>query len=82
MDGFLLTQSQINLDFVTIATVCNKIIGELLQLKAGNVTLREIMNLNRMASEVELQNFFFLLEVFGYLHPVNYFDPTIDSLAV
>jgi len=61
--------------------VLSKIIHEVLNLKAANVQLRDILNFNRQKSVLEVQNFFILQEVYGYQVNINYFEPVITSLT-
>ena len=60
----------------------NKLLNEILMLKGGNLTLFDVVNFNKMTEPVEIQNFFILMEVYGYQFPVNYFDPNVSPLAM
>jgi len=53
-----------------------------MDLKAANVSMHDIVNNNKACSALEIQNFFTLMEVFGYQFPANYFDPQIYPLSM
>lgn len=58
----------------------SKFLTSVLTLKAANVQLQDICGQHKPASVEVLQNYFCLLEVYGNLMPINYFDPSIFSL--
>lgn len=51
-------------------------------IKAANTQFKDVMNYNRKKKPLEVQNFFILLEVYGYQYPVNFFEPSITPLSM
>ena len=70
------------MDLITLQIVLSKLLNEILMLKAGNLVLSDILNYNKMKQPIEVQNFFILMEVYGYQFPINYFEPNISPLAM
>ena len=46
------------------------------------MTLYDVVHFNKMTQPIEIQNFFILMEVYGYQFPINYFDPNVTPLAM
>jgi len=53
-----------------------------MMIKAANTQFKDVMNYNRKKKPLEVQNFFILLEVYGYQYPVNFFEPSIIPLSM
>ena len=70
------------MDLITLQIVLSKLLNEILMLKGGNLVLNDILNYNKMKQPIEVQNFFILMEVYGYQFPINYFEPNIAPLAM
>ena len=70
------------MDLITLQIVLSKLLNEILMLKGGNLILNDILNYNKMKQPIEVQNFFILMEVYGYQFPINYFEPNIAPLAM
>ena len=62
--------------------ILNKLLSNLLSLKAGCIVLRDILNLNKKSVPIEVQNFFVVMEVFGYSYGIDAFEPTVYPLTM
>ena len=72
----------VNVELVTLQIVLSKILTEILMLKGGNLLFYDVVNFNKTIYPIEVQNFFILMEVYGYQFPINYFDPNVSPLAM
>ena len=83
-DKFLLGDDYqpLNIEIVTLQVVLSKILQEIMSLKAANIRLKDVVNYNIQKGPKDVQNFFLLLEVYGYQQEVNFFEPSISALSM
>ena len=72
----------INLELISLQIVLSKILQDVMSLKAGNITLKDVANYNIQKRPQDIQNFFILQEVYGYQYAVNFFEPSITPLSM
>ena len=75
-------QEQINVEIITLQIVLSKVLNHCLTLRAANVMLKDILSYNVSKTPTELQNFFLVMEVYGHLTLVNFFEPSITPLSM
>lgn len=56
----------INIELVTLQMSLGKFLNEVLQIKAANVYLHQIVGLSKPSSVQMMKNFFYLLEIYGH----------------
>ncbi len=70
------------MELVTLQCVLSKVLQEVFAIKAANTTLKDVLHYNKKKTPLELQNFFILLEVYGFQYPINFFEPSITPLSM
>lgn len=72
----------INLQLVSLQISLSKLLTEIQTWKAGNLLFGDVCNLGKESKVEYVQNFFYLLQVYGHQNAVNYFDPKIYPLSM
>lgn len=72
----------LNVELVTLQCVISRVLTEIFGIKAANATLKDVLHYNKKKTPLDLQNFFILLEVYGYQYPINFFEPSITPLSM
>lgn len=76
------THGQVNLDLVGLQIVLSRFLSDMMSLRAANVQIQDIMGVHKATTIEMVQNFFCLMEVYGYQFSVNYFDPALYPLQM
>ena len=56
----------INIELITLQILLGKVLNEVLQIKAANVFLHEVISLSKPAKVEMVRNFLYLLEIYGH----------------
>jgi hypothetical protein len=72
----------INLTLVALQISLSNLLTEVMTWKAGNVLFGDLCNLSKGTTVEQVQDFLYLLQVYGHQGAINYFDPKIYTLSM